>query len=246
MTLLPINLPKDTILKVSVGDKIAEGDIIAKNKIKNFDEIIHLSKDCDILPKDIESALKKNPGDSIQVGEVIAVKKKNFRKEKILSKISGTLIKIDKEIGDLYIKTDGQGPMEDIISPVDGIIDFCNNEKIVIKTQKNTILAKDAFGVDITAEIFVKNLVSGNVNQDVKDKIIVTQNLDKVSLFKSLGLGARGIIAENLIDIDFSDFSENLTDEAVLTVEKKDLEELQKSNGKKIIANIKSKLIIIL
>lgn len=246
MTLLPINLPKDTILKVSVGDKITEGDIIAKNKLKNIDEIIHLSKDCDILPKDIESALKKNLGDSIQVGEVIAIKKKNFRKEKILSKISGTLIKIDKEIGDLYIKTDGQGPMEDIISPVDGIVDFCNNEKIVIKTQKNTILAKEAFGVDITAEVFVKNLVSEDVNQDVNGKIIVTQNLDKVSLFKSLGLGAKGIIAENLIDINFSDFSENLTNEAILLVEKKDLEELQKLNGKKIIANIKSKLIIIL
>jgi hypothetical protein len=246
MTLLPVNLPTGAMPKVSVGDKISQGDIIAKNQTFVTDEIIHLSKDFDILPKDIERSLKKNLGDSIKAGDLIAIKKKAFGGKKILSKISGTLTKIDNITGDLYIKTDGSGLTEDIISPVDGIIDFCNNEKIVIKTQKNTILAKEAFGVGITAEILVKNLVLGNIGQDINDKVIVTQNLDKVSLFKSLGLGAKGIITVNLEDIDFSDFSDQLVNDAILIVEEKDFDKLKKQPGKKIIADIKSKLIIIL
>ena len=246
MTLLPVNLPEGAKPTVSVGDKIAQRDIIAKNKTSSIDQIIHLFKDCNILPKDIESSLKKNLGDSIKAGEVIAVKKKIFGGEKILSKISGTLTKIDNIAGDLYIKTKEVELVEDIISPVDGIIDFCNNEKIVIKTQKNTVVAKDAFGVDITAEILVKNLVLGNITQDVNNKIVVTENLDKISLYKSLGLGAKGIISVNLEGFDFSDFSENLVHEAVLIIEEKDFEKFKKNNGKKIIVNIKSKLIIIL
>lgn len=246
MTLLPINLPEGAKPTVSVGDKIAQRDIIAKKQSSSIDEIIHLSKDFDILPKDIEKSVKKNLGDSIKTGEVIAVKKKTFGGEKILSKISGTLTKIDNIAGDLYIKTEGTELTEDIFSPVDGIIDFCNNEKIVIKTQKNTVLAKDAFGVDITGELLVKNLVLGNITDDINDKILVTQNLDKVSLFKSLGLGAKGIISVSLEAMDSLDFSEKLNNVAIFLVEENDFEKLKKQNGKKVIANIKSKLIIIL
>lgn len=246
MTLLPVNLPEGAMPKVSMGDKIAQGDIIAKKQALIADEVIHLSKDFDISPKDVEHSLKKNLGDSIKAGDIIAIKKKAFGGKKILSKISGTLTKIDNITGDLYIKTEGSGLTEDIISPVDGIVDFCNNEKIVIKTQKNTVLAKEAFGVNITAEILVKNLVLGNITEDVNDKIIVTQNLDKVSLFKSLGLGAKGIITVTLEDIDFPDFSDQLVNDAILIVEEKDFDKLKKQAGKKIIADIKAKLIIIL
>jgi len=39
-----------------------------------------------------------------------------------------------------------KGSFQNIISPVAGTVDFCNNEKIVIKTDQDTILAVDGLG----------------------------------------------------------------------------------------------------
>jgi hypothetical protein len=97
-------------------------------------------------------------GDAVSEGEVLAEKKgrtwKSFKK--LISQFSGTITKIDKTNGDVSIRSaSGKRKFsETIISPVAGTVDFCNNEKIVIKTDQDAILALTVWEKRHRAKLF--------------------------------------------------------------------------------------------
>ena len=245
MTLLPIALPKEAISIVKVSDKISEGQIVAQIKIPGSQDIIKLS-DYQISQKEIESSLKKHLGDAVLAGDIIAIKKKMIGGTKILSKTSGTIAKIDIETTDVYIKSNNGEVSNDIISPVEGIVDFCNNEKIVIKTDKQIIIAKDALGQNVTGELLVGDFAIQSLNSEISGKILVTETLDKTSFYKAFGLGAKGIIAVDLKDLDFLDFENNSMQEPVFLISEEDFKKIKKNNGKKVFGEVKTKGIMIL
>ena len=142
MTLLPVVLPEGFAPKVSVNDKLTAGDIIAEKKGKGAEEAVNVSQILKDSPKKMTKFFKKNLGDSVSKGEIIAVKKGTlgFGTKKIIREFSGTVVKIDTETGNVVIHvTGGQDSLQKLISPVDGTVDFCDNEKIVIKTQLTPI-----------------------------------------------------------------------------------------------------------
>ena len=75
MTLLPVLLPEGYVLKVSANDKLTAGTVIAEKKSSGKEKIIHISQIFNFPAKDIKKALKKNLGDGILKGDVIAEKK---------------------------------------------------------------------------------------------------------------------------------------------------------------------------
>lgn len=245
MFLLPINLPKGFAPKVSVGDKLRVGQVIAQNTSTLHEEIIHLS-DYGISPKAIFKSLQKNLGEAIKAGEIIAIKKKTFGKDQILSKISGTIIKIDEDTGDVKIKSLEEKNPDEINSPVDGTVEICNNDKIVIKTEKKILVAKDAVGESTEGELLSGEFSISSLTGQVNGKIVVSYSLNKVSVFKSLGLGANGIIAVELEDMDFLDFTEKKIGAAIFLVDKEVFKELGKYDGKKVFSDVKNKAIFIL
>jgi len=155
MTLLPVLLPEGFVPKVSVNDKLTVGQIIAEKKEKGIEEVIHVFQILRVPPQKIVKTLRKNLGDSVSKGDVLAIKKGRLRlgTKKIISEFSGTIVKIDEEKGDVLIHTGvGDKNLISIISPVDGIVDFCNNDKIVIKTERHVLLAKRATGEEARGE----------------------------------------------------------------------------------------------
>ncbi len=105
MTLLPINLPKDLEILVSKGQKVISGQIIAQIKSVSQDNAIRLS-DFGISQKEFKSSLKKNLGDKVVEGDIVAIKKKLFGGEKILSSVNGTFSKIDEESCSIYLNSE--------------------------------------------------------------------------------------------------------------------------------------------
>jgi hypothetical protein len=248
MTLLPILLPEGFSLKVSAGDKIAAGQILAEGQGNVREEIIHLAHELKLVPQKAVGLLKKSLGDSVLTGDVLAVRKSLLSSQKIISEFSGTIIKIDETSGDLTIRISGEGQkLKTLNSPVDGTVDSCDSGKIVLKTDKETIVALD--GVGLEGEGVIEYLADSDetkLESGIKGKILLTKAIDKLYVFKTIGLEAAGIITEKLEDIDFVELEEKRVRMPILEVSEEDFKRLVKYSRKNIYLFGRNKSIIIL
>jgi hypothetical protein len=248
MTLLPILLPEGFSLKVSVGDKIAAGQVLAEGQGKPQEEIIHLAQRLKLVPQKAIQSLKKNLGDSVSVGEVLAAKKSLLSSKQIISKFSGIIIRIDETSGDLVIRISGgaQTP-KSLNSPVAGTVQSFDNGKVVLKTDKETILALDGVGGESEGKIeYLADSDETKLDAQIKGKILLTKAIDRVYVFKTIGLEAVGIITEDLEDVDFIDLEEKHIRMPILQVSEEDFKKLIKESQKNIYLFGKNKCIIIL
>src|SRR5438105_2270087 len=133
MTSLPVLLSKGFSPLVKSGDVVTVGQILAQNIYKD-DVIINLPNDLAIPLAKVKKVLKKNPGDTLSEGEIIAVKKSflGVHQDAIISRISGTILRYERDTGNLVIKTSYATLTENLLSPVDGTVALCDNEKIII------------------------------------------------------------------------------------------------------------------
>jgi hypothetical protein len=252
MTLLPVLLPEGFAPKVSVNDKLTAGEIIAEKKDKGIEEVIHVFQILRIDPKKILRSLKKNLGDSVSKGDVLAIKKGRLRlgTKKIISEFSGTIVKIDEEKGDVLIHTGvGDRNLITIISPVDGIVDFCNNDKIVIKTDRQALLAKRAMGEEARGELFViedEEIDFSKITAEVSQKIVLGKNFVKGAIFKVFALGALGVVSVQIGESDFEDLEEKRIKSPVVQIEKEDFDKLVKHNKKLVYLDPKNKSLVVL
>jgi hypothetical protein len=251
MTLLPVLLPEGYVAKVSVGDKLTVGETIAEKKgTSSSDKSLQVTAFLNTPPKNIFKVLKKHLGDGILQGDVLAEQKGmlGVGSKKFISEFSGTITKIDESTGEIFIRVAGETEnAQTIISPVDGIVDICNNEKIVIKTDKQAVVALDGLGDETEGEVcYFEKLEEIKLNKEIAGKIILAKIVDKVSLFKAIGLDAAGIIAEGLESLDFVDLQEKKLAVPVMMVNDDDFKRLVKQNGKRIYLGGKDKSIIVL
>jgi len=248
MTLLPILLPEGFTLKVSVGEKVTAGQVLAEGQEKTREEIIHLASALKLVPQKAIKSLKKNLGDSVSAGEVLAAKKSLLSSHKIISEFSGIIIKIDETSGDLVIRISGGGQnLKTFSSPVDGIVQSFDNGKVVLKTDKEAILAVDGVGGESEGKIeYLADSDETKLDVEIKGKILLTKAIDKLYVFKTIGLEAAGIITESLEGIDFVDLEEKNVKMPVLEVSEEDFRKLVKERQKNIYLFGKNKSIIIL
>jgi hypothetical protein len=248
MTLLPVLLPEGFSLKVSAGDKIAVGQTLAEGQGKAQEVIIPLSHQLKLVPPKAIALLKKNLGDSVSAGDILAAKKSLLGSQTIVSEFSGILVKIDEVSGDLTLRVSGGGQnLKTLNSPVDGTVDSCDNQKVVLKTDKQAILAVDGVGGE--AEGVVEYLADSDetkLNTSIKGKILLTKAIDKLYVFKTIGLEAAGIITESLEGVDFVDLEEKRVRMPILEVSEEDFKKLVSEKQKSLFLFGKNKSIIIL
>jgi len=250
MTLLPVLLPEGYVAKVSANEKIAVGTVLAEKKSGAREKVIHISSVFNLTPKDIQKVLKKHLGDGILKGDIIAEKKGGLGvgSKRIISEFSGTIIRIDEENGDLIVRESGEETSaETLVSPVDGIVDSCDNEKIVIKTDKNAILAEDGLGKEKEGDLlYLEDAQEEHLGKEIEGKVILTKLIDRVAIFKAIGLDANGIITEDLENADFVDLTEKVIETPIMIVNGENFKKLVKANGKKVYLGGKDKSIVIL
>ncbi|OGH11349.1 MAG: hypothetical protein A3B38_00790 [Candidatus Levybacteria bacterium RIFCSPLOWO2_01_FULL_36_13] len=237
MNVLPINLPKEGTPKVKAGDEVKKGQIIAQVVLED-NEVIHLSS-YNIASNKFAESLKKHLGDLVASGDIVAVKKRLLGGIKVYSPFSGILVKIDEQNQDLFIKPKDFKEKKDILSPVDGVVEFCDNTKISIKTDSLVISAKDILGPSVKGEILAGDF---EIDNAVDDKIIVRETFDKLSAFKSFGLGALGLITKDLSDFDFMDLEKDF-EKTIVMVSEDDFKKLAKYKGKMVAIDSAGKII---
>ncbi len=252
MTLLPILLPSGFNSKVAVKDKITAGQIIAEKKEELTDEIIYLAKDLKIPPKKITKALKKNLGDRINRGEIVAAKKGSLGMggKKIISEFSGTINKIDEEKGEIWVRVLAKSDNpENILSPVDAVVDLCDNEKIVLKTEKPAILLENTCGKNVRGELLClsKEFIDDeDVKKEVSGKIIVGKKFEKAAVFKAIAMGTLGIITTDIDNARFSEFTERKIDTPIFSINNENYSGLLKYKEHQVYMDSNNKVIIVL
>lgn len=249
MTLLPIILPSGYIPKISAGDKVSAGDILAEKPGSSSEEIINIPMQIGISPSNVNKSLKKHLGENISEGEVLAVKKVRLglSSKKFISKFSGTIVKINENTGEVHIRTLNNSVSESLIAPVDGVVDICDNDKIVIKADKEVLVARESVGGENTGEsLFINDFNPDKITTKVENKIIIAESIDNVSIFKAIGLYAAGIILENLDNIKMDDLSGKNIKIPVMQLSPEDFKKILKIKGKKFYLNGKNKSVIIL
>src|SRR5216683_6260405 len=107
MTSLPIELPVGFIPLVVTGDTVTAGQVIAKKDAPK-DEVVNIIQGLKVSRSHARKVLKKNPGDRIIPGDIIAVKKSLFGKvlATVTSQISGIIIRYERDTGNLVVRTD--------------------------------------------------------------------------------------------------------------------------------------------
>ena len=106
MTSLPISLHDGFTPSVQTGDFIIVGQVIA-SKTGSDEEIINIPQQLSISRSSAKKVIKKNPGDKVEKGEIIARKKSLLGTKSITlrSAVSGTVTRYERDSGSLVIKT---------------------------------------------------------------------------------------------------------------------------------------------
>lgn len=203
MTALPIPLPDGYSSLVTTGEKVTSGQILAKPK-KGDEEIIDILSMLRIPKEKVKHVLKKKPGDHVEEGDIIAQKKGflGLDQDTIVSKVSGEVTRYERFTGHLIIQTSKQHHTQKIVSPVDGTVSMCNNEKIVIQTSKHIVLGTHGWGGKTRGKLFIleasfahgKTNVLYHLDNQAIGKIVVGNKFTRDMLVKGAGLGIKGII----------------------------------------------------
>ncbi len=250
MTTLPVFLSSGLIPSVKVNDSVAAGQVIAKG-VPQMEFVINLADEFSEPQEKARKYLVKNPGDRIEKGEVLAVKKSQFglKEVKLVGNVTGLITRYERDTGNLIVLVGG-GKHEDIVSPVDGIVTICDNEKIFLSTDKDVFTGRKGGGGSVTGEVYVieESGISLYYALDSRavGKIIIGRIFSRDLLIKSIGLGAIGIIGTEIRDEDFEYLSRRKLQIPIIEVDSTIIEQLIVWKGKKFHLNSEEKTVLFL
>jgi hypothetical protein len=82
--------------------------------------------------------------------------------------------------------------------------------------------------------------------EEVQGKIVVIESATRLFIYKSLSLGAKGIISQDLEDLDFIDLQGKNFEGSVALVDKETFAKIKKMTGKNVRIDTENKSIAIL
>lgn len=231
MTSLPIAIPDGYKILVKKGDVIKAGDVLAVNEHGDMassslvhnssDTLINIAYALHISPTSSHKTLLKAPGDMVKVGDVLAVKSKSFglKKEQVVSHVTGTIVRFERDTGVLAIKGDGSDEVvvdapetshKEISSPLDGTIAVCNNDEIVLESESKDIVGSMGSGGAAQGKITLLipktgDVVTGSqITSALKGSILFLPSIDKEAVVKASVVGVAGILGTDLSEDLFS------------------------------------------
>lgn len=253
MTSLPIVLSSGVVPTVKIGDGVKVRQVIAR-KASHAEYIINLKDKLAVPIEKVRKYLRKNPGDQIKTGDVLAVRKSRFgfREEKLISNVTGLIARYERDTGNLVVVVEGDGNTTDIVSPVDGIVTMCDNEKIVLGTERNVYIGRKATGGSVIGEAFIIedafreiSLYYALDNRAV-GKIILGRDFTRDILIKSAGMGVIGIVGTEIRNEDIEYLSQRNMEIPIIEVDDNTIDLAIRWKAKRFYLNSQEKVILFL
>lgn len=173
-----IHLPlsTDSVVRVRVGDTITPKTILAEIVDTTAQEEIMVSTSLHISPSKIVSHMKKQIGESVVGGEIIAEKKGVLSSLFLKSPISGFLTGIDEEKGSVIISS-GEKRSDELKIPVKGHIKKISKTDIEIDVEGTSLHVLSGSGKDTLGELhyFESGELGNKLSVDSATYVIATE-----------------------------------------------------------------------
>lgn len=255
MTTLPISLSPGFSILVNKGDTVKTGDILAKKEATHEIRLV-LPTILHTTIKKTAKLLRKYPGDKVQKGDVLAAKKKTLglSEEVIQSEVDGTVIRYDRATGTLVLFPDtggAEGGVNEIVCPIDGTVEVCDNDRILLTTDKDVLQASGGTGGEVRGEVQVvtsgqEHVQLHQLDTSVLGKIILGGIFDRDTLVKAVGMGTQGVIAAAIREEDLLYLHDRQMETPVITVGQEGYDRLKAWNGKNIYLQGANKTVLLL
>lgn len=258
MTELPILLSPGFTPLVTVGDTLTAKQPIAERKATGNTVVINIAEELTLPAEKAGKTMRKNPGDTIEPGDVIAVRSGflGMGEQRVVSSVSGTILTYERRTADVTIRIGDEaektGEAETLLSPIDGKVAACDNEKIVIETSSNAIAPISGTGASVQAPVLhLKHEADSPLplhllSPDTIGKIVVAHSLDRDGLVKAIGIEVAGVIVTQLDSKDEDYLNEKDIEMPVLQVSEDDYKKIVKWSGKPAYLEGKKKSIVLL
>jgi hypothetical protein len=186
--ILDIPIDSEKKLAIKVGDQVDFSTPLYKSKEK-AEERIEVAQLLSIHPKKIFHHLKKNVGDMVVSGDLLAEKKSFFSDKKVTSHIEGIITEVDHIEGVILIETQKETQSE-----------FCWFAGYVIDISKKQIQVKIGKHSEYVAKYVEKDFggavlllsESGLVNSD--HTVGIAEKVTEYEVAKLEALGGHGLI----------------------------------------------------
>lgn len=248
MTALPINLPDGFTSKVNVDDNVSIGQIVASRESVS-EQLINIPKELSVKRSQVKKVIQKIPGEAVSKGDIIAIKKNFFgTKSTVLrSSLSGTVVRYERDSGNLVIKTSLGTTGENIISPVEGRVSLCNNTTITIDTDKSVLVGEDGTGGVGQGEVIVlKEDQPFFLDSHSIGKIVIGKNFTREMLLKGIGIGVAGMVGGEIEKDDIEYLSKKKFDTPIIKLGEEDMRKIAEWRDKKVYMDGETKSIIFL
>lgn len=236
------NLPIQTTSKifVEVGDSITNKTILAKSSPNLHIETIHIAKLLGIPNNKIAQYLRKQIGEKVQSGDILAAKKGLFSSSIVRSPIDGKLVELDLARGILCISKKDEDENESLYSPVSGKITSISKSFIEIESDNLILKSEKAQGPKVQGKL--RLIQEENVGilrsfDDLENSIVLCRDASEAVLAKFSVIGVLGII---MVSIPI------VKDLTWMQINEATFEKLMKFDGKNIWLRPNEKQIIVL
>ena len=186
--ILEIPIDPEKKLAIKVGEKVDFDTPLYINKEKS-EERIEVAELLSIHPKKIFHHLKKNVGDSIMIGDLLAEKKSLFSDKRVTSHIEGVITEVDHIEGVILIETQKDTQSEHCWFA--GQVVEVSKKQVQVKIGKHTELEAKYVEKDFGGMIWLLDEESQN---SPTYPVGIAERTTEYEVAKLEALGGRGLI----------------------------------------------------
>lgn len=200
--LVNLSIPEKAKINFKIGDKINFNEPLFE--IENKEEIkIFITEKININPNKIFDSLKKNIGDFIKKGDIVAEKKSFFSSTNFTCDVEGYLKEINHEDGSIIISHE-KSSKQIINSFFSGVLEKMQDNLITIELKNGHEFSLENANNDFGGEIFVIKSDDDFFaihEEQVENKIVICEKANNSLVSKCKALGAKAFIfVEESID----------------------------------------------
>lgn len=201
-------LPLKGDVVVDVGDEVNADDIVAKTDLPGDVETINLSGKLGLQPDELKRFMKKEEGDEIKEGEVLAETPGLFGlfKTEFKSPMDGSIETISEVTGQLILR--GPPTPVEIDAYMDGkVIDIIEDEGVVIESKVTFV--QGIFGIGGETRGIIQPIVDSRkervtpdmIDDSMRNKILIGGSYVTLeALNKAVEMGVKGIVVGGIGD----------------------------------------------
>ncbi|NNE43279.1 MAG: hypothetical protein HKN12_03650 [Gemmatimonadetes bacterium] len=207
-------LPLKGEVLVKEGDKVASDTVVARTELPGNVHSVNVANVLSVLPDEVPGKMIKQPGEKVEVDEIIAKSSTLFGlfKSNVKSPIKGFVESVSEVTGQVLLR-EPPIPVE-VDAYVDGtVVEVRPEEGVVVEMHGSFIQGIFGIGGETFGEI---EIVSDSVNEELDGSSIKPEHEGKVvvggsivtsaALEKAVSYGVKGVVAGGIDDATIKEF----------------------------------------